>query len=646
MRGRPRDGRTRAGNAAETKTAKVCDKKKMPKKLFNPLWLHFNEPTPGRGKCLHCDQMVSMGATAGRNKNTTNLWKHLENHHADVFREAKKRKEDMKNAELTSGGSNIIARIASAQPQSDKWKEVELKSKKIDKLVAEMCAADDQPFSVVSGKGFKRLIAALEPKYTVKSEHFYHSHLLENLYKKVQSCIRGLISPKGRKEQFLSFTADCLPGRAESMMSLTCHFIDETWERRQAVLHVKTMTDASTVTYIHQFFLPLLKYWGIDQSRVFLVLRDGGADISEDQRLMEIPGLDCSARVLQSVIDEGIDSQRDVKEVIAKVRTCAGHFRDSVLAKQRLKVIQVELNVPQNAVVLDDAARWVSTLRMLRRAQEQRRPLSGYAQKYGHFQTPTSDEWELVRAVIETLLPFEEVAGEICDSASSLSCVIPSISVLKVILRADCAAAKATATLRRTMLSGLERRYAKLEEGKVLVLATLLDPRYKCNVLCGDAVNNAPKWLKEECTACSAVKEEEGEAAGEGGEGSEPAIKQEQDEVKPAGAGLVEQIFASLLGQTPVEHRSPELSGQLEQYLNEPLIDRKSGDPLGWWRSNTSRFDLLAPLARRLLSAPPASVPVDKVFNGGDERTIRTSDENAEKLFFLKLNLPLIKWEY
>ncbi|XP_055022703.1 zinc finger BED domain-containing protein 4-like [Boleophthalmus pectinirostris] len=576
----------------------------MPKKLFNPLWLHFTEPVPGRGKCAHCDQTVSMGATAGRNKNTTNLWKHLENHHSEVFREAKRSKEELTRAADASTTQNIIAQIVPKEPRSDKWKDTELKSKKIDKLIAEMCATDDQPFAVVSGRGFKRLVAALEPKYTVKSEKFYRSDLLENLYKKVQSCIRALISPKGAKEPFLSFTADSSPGGAESMMSLTCHFIDEKWERRRVVLHVKAMTDASTVSYIHQFFLPLLKYWSINQTRVFLVLRDCGADVSEEQRLVEVPGLSCAAHCLQNVIEEGINKR----------------------------------------MVLDDAARWISTLQMLRRAQEQKRALTSYAQKYGHFATATNEEWELMRSVVETLSPFEEVAREICTSASSLSCVIPSVSVLKMILQAECAATRGTATLRQTMLRGLERRFAKLEERKILVLATLLDPRYKCNVLSGDALNNAPKWLSEEHAACSALKEEEGEGAGEEA-GTKQVCKQEEEEVRPGGAGLVEQIFASLLGQAPQEHRSPELSGQLEQYLNEPLIDRKFGDPLGWWRANTLRFDLLAPLARRLLSAPPAALAGDGG-SGRAETTLRAGDENAEKLHFLKHNLPLLRWEY
>ncbi|KAK7881953.1 hypothetical protein WMY93_028127 [Mugilogobius chulae] len=628
--------------------------RKMPKRLYNPMWLHFTEPVPGRGKCIHCDKIVSMGSASGKTKNTTNLWRHLETHHKDVFQEAKQSKEEMKKSVETQIQESPTTILSNILLKEAKWKENDFKSKKIDKLIAEMCATDELAFSVVSGQGFKRLVAALEPKYELKSEKFYRSDLLENLYKRVHSCIRGLVSSRGATESFLSFTVDCLHGEVESIMILTCHFIDDNWERRKVVLHVKAMTEASIVSYVHQFFLPLLTYWNIHQKRVFLVLRDGGADVSEDQRLTEIPGLSCCAHTLQTVIDQALNnSQQDVQEVIVKIRTCAGHFHDSTLAKQRLKLIQKELNVPQNHMLLDDSARWVSTLQMLRRAQEQKRALGSYAQKYGHFSAPTSEEWELAKSVMETLAPFEEVTRDICSGDSSLSCVIPNVSVLKKILEAECAVAKGTAQFREAMLRGLEQKYGDLEEVKVLVLATLLDPRYKCNALSEDVLITAPKWLCEEEAACAALKKEDNKEE-EGDAESKPVCKEEEEEVEvqpPPGAGLVEQMFASLLGQTPQEHKSPELAEQLEQYLSEPLIDRKCGDPLSWWRLNHPRFDLLAPLARRLLAAPPASVPAHRVFpavsHSSDHRTtLPNGHENAEKLCFLKHNLPLVKWEY
>ena len=53
------------------------------------------------------------------------------------------------------------------------WKSAEPRSKNIDKLILEMIATDNLPFSVVQNIGFQRLISKLEPRFEIKSEKFY-----------------------------------------------------------------------------------------------------------------------------------------------------------------------------------------------------------------------------------------------------------------------------------------------------------------------------------------------------------------------------------------------------------------------------------------------------------------------------------------
>lgn len=120
---------------------------------------------------------------------------------------------------------------------------------------------------------------------------------------------------------------------------------------------------------------------------------------------------------------------------------------------------------------------------MRQRLLEQKRALNVYGGEYGKFTTLSADQWELVSNTIDTLAPFEEVTLEMSQSESSISCIIPSIAVLKMILRAEGPSTRGIKTLRQTMLQSLERRFAKMEDSKILVLSTLLDPRYKANVL-------------------------------------------------------------------------------------------------------------------------------------------------------------------
>ena len=50
------------------------------------------------------------------------------------------------------------------------------------------------------------------------------------------------------------------------------------------------------------------------------------------------------------------------------------------------------------------------------------------------------------------------------------------------------------------------------------------------------------------------------------------------------------------------------MGNEVEQYLAEPVIDLKIGNPFEWWKQNSSRYPILSELARKYLSAPPTSV--------------------------------------
>ncbi len=236
---------------------------------------------------------------------------------------------------------------------------------------------------------------------------------------------------------FLSFTTDCWSGDTEALMSLTCHFIDDNWERKQVVLNAMAMSGSHTGEYISNMFISLLKCWDISHDRVVLVLRDSGANMVKGLRLAEIPDLSCSAHTIQLVVTDGINSQRVVLDVNAKLKNIAKHFNHSVLAKQNLKKILKDLGLPQHSIIQSEPTRWNSTLHMMQRMLEQKRALNIYAGEYGKIATPAADQWDIVSNLIDALEPVEKVTLEISRSEASISSVIPSIAVLKMVLQSE-----------------------------------------------------------------------------------------------------------------------------------------------------------------------------------------------------------------
>uniref|UniRef100_A0A672YBA6 BED-type domain-containing protein n=1 Tax=Sphaeramia orbicularis TaxID=375764 RepID=A0A672YBA6_9TELE len=602
------------------------------------VWQYFNQPTtPGKAVCKTCNDEVSMGAILAKSKNTSCLWSHLRNHHPDLYKTGQKKRE-IESASHTDVATSSQPTVLGMFDKQRMWTNSENRSKLMDKLIIEMIVTDNQPFSVVSDVGFKHLMAAAEPRYALKSERYYQTKKLQEVHHKVVDKIKAMIQPENAGYS-LSFTTDCWSGVTESLMSLTCHFIDNEWTRKQVVLNTRAMQGSHTGEYLKDTFLSMPEEWKIIKDRVTLVLRDSGANIVKGMRLAELPDLSCTAHTLQLVVHDGLSSQRAVTDVTAMLKKCATHFHHSILAKQHLQNIQRELGLPEHNITQAVPMRWNSTLQMLQRMLEQRRALYLYSGEHGGFSSPTAQQWDLVSNLIQTLLPIEEVTLQVSHSNSSTSCIIPCLTVLKMLLQDnEGPSTKGIVTLRQAMRESLEKRFSKLEDTKPVVLACLLDPRYKSHAFSFEQAAAEEASVKEQAAACG-THEDDGNA------------HKRQRREHTFFRSRVDEMFISLLApHTDDQLPSSCVEDKLQLYLKEPVIDRRNGDPLQWWRQNEAHFKQLSKQARKFLGAPPSSVPSERIFSEVSAifecKRSRLTGDHAEQLCFLHHNLVLLNWDY
>nr|XP_002125943.3 zinc finger BED domain-containing protein 4-like [Ciona intestinalis] len=277
---------------------------------------------------------------------------------------------------------------------------------------------------------------------------------------------------------------------------------------------------------------------------------------------------------------------------------------------------------------------------MLRRMLEQKHALSIYASEYGHFSLPNTYEWELVAKLVALLTPFETITLEISHSEASASCILPSIAVLKALLQSDNEATFGIGTIKGTMCESLLRRYCNVENVKPVVIACLLDPRFKDKPFSSEIVlGRAKDWLINE------VKEQD--------QGEEPVAAKKQKQSSDSENDLLSNLYKNVLGQGSTDNNeceSTDVQTEINKYLSEPLIDRSTGHPLDWWKNNETRFVILAKLARKYLNPPPSSVPSERDFstigNIYEDKRSRLTGEHAEQLCFLYYNLHLLEYNY
>jgi len=172
----------------------------------------------------------------------------------------------------------------------------------------------------------------------------------------------------------------------------------------------------------------------------------------------------------------------------------------------------------------------------------------------------------------------------------------------------------------------------------VLVLATILDPRFKDKFFSGTINHaNAKKMLLDECervretNPCYAM--------------AEPPSK------RPANDKTTSKLWGCLLEiseSTALSGEDQEVNSilcEVERCLAEALLDFKIGNPFKWWALNFKSYPLLLELAKKYLSAPPSSVASERVFSGAgiiyDDRRSQISPQLAEKLLMIRCNFPL-----
>ncbi|KAJ8891970.1 hypothetical protein PR048_004535 [Dryococelus australis] len=184
----------------------------------------------------------------------------------------------------------------------------------------------------------------------------------------------------------------------------------------------------------------------------------------------------CLAHTLQIVIKDSVFNQKEVSNVITICRRLVGHFKHSVKANKQLKAARETFHMPQKCMIQDEPTRWNSTLHMLQRVLEQRRPLAlvnpGLDRTNGIHLTPS--QWSLIEAISEILSLFENATLAI----SNVGETIPIINSITTSLKENYTLKDMT----NDFLASLQRRFGNCESDQCYATATILDPRFKTKV--------------------------------------------------------------------------------------------------------------------------------------------------------------------
>lgn len=628
------------------------------------IWRYFTPTDRDHAKCNICEKVYSR---VGRT--TSGLRTHLKAVHAEEFELLIRAETEVQASKITIYPETPLKEVKkqlSIEESIMKKKQWDAKnplSQKIDCRISEMIALDNLPFNFVENVGFRRLMQLVAPQYTLKGRNFFTEHSQE-LYVKVANKVKLLLGDL----KFMSFTTDIWsePAANVSLLSLTCHGITVNYDRVSIVLKCEEFNERHTGDVIASKFESMLNEWNITKDQVHCMVRDEGSNMKRAMSLAGFKDIDCTVHKLQTNIKSALNSQEFLVTLIQKCNKIAGHFNHSIIAQDQLSKVQSRLNPDQVplTVIRHCSTRWNSTFYMFERYLKLKDSLAVYGISH-NIPNLSSDEYKAIEYCVSILKPFEEATRNLSSTHTLISSVIPIIYMLKKGIEdvnlpiVGDAVDNIMKNFIQVLKTEINKKFCNLENDPLFTIATFLDPRYKNKFfidIVKDNVNTEIIKLAldllnhDRITSIVSGKRPKNTTSIDDNEPSTSA----DYPTKSLITNLARILDSSSDGEgsdvecEPEDTMLCEIKSQLKAYLKEKRISLEE-NPLDWWKSK-SKFDKLTDLARKYLSAPPASVPSEQLFSAAgliyEPLRNRLMGDKAAKLLFLKYNLPLLNFDY
>ncbi|KAB0397152.1 hypothetical protein E2I00_004702 [Balaenoptera physalus] len=595
--------------------------------------------------CLHCGRTISRGKKP-TNLGTSCLLRHLQRFHGGVLKPDAPRTAPPSPPGARGPPSSESAGASSCDDVNEKFYDSHPVAKKITSLIAEMIALDLQPYSFVDNVGFNRLLGYLKPQYSLPPPSYFSRTAIPGMYDNVKRIIMSHLQEA--ESGVVHFTSGIwVSSQTREYLTLTAHWVTFESSARPHCEdhHCSALLDVSLVDcdYSGSSVQKQLECWweawvtstGL---QVGITVTDNpgiGKALNEGAR----SSVQCFSHTVNLIVSEAIKSQRMVQNLLSTARKICERVHRSPRAKAKLAELQKEYELPPHHLLQDVPSKWNTSFHMLERLIEQKRAVNELSVECNFRELISCDQWEVMQSVCHALKPFDAARQEMSAHVSTLSQVIPMIHILnrrvEMLFEETMGIDTMLKSLREAMVSRLS---ATLHDPRY-VLATLLDPRYKASLFSEEEAAQYKQDLIRELETLNSTSEPTPVPNG-CAPGSPPR--------DCAGEESLWSLMAKMKKTEP-RGRTKVPEDMVLAYLEEEVLEHGC-DPLAYWNLKRAAWPGLSALAVRFLGCPPSIVPSERLFStpteNGSFGQSRLMMEHFEKLIFLKVNLPLICFQY
>ncbi|XP_056453253.1 uncharacterized protein LOC130387986 [Gadus chalcogrammus] len=456
-----------------------------------------------------------------------------------------------------------------------------------------MICLDYKPLTEGGREGTRYFASTAQPGYTPPCYNTVRDTLMPDALQEMNDGLRDLL----KKGDGFVVSADIWTSRrGHSFLAIVATFIDGSFRGHTSLLSCDNIKGHHTAERIYQIYESVLKYWNIE-GRVIRVVTDSASNMVKAFNILPVTeetttGDDDGSAECDEEEDMPALSQMEVDAVTANAENMIYTYFTASSLYLRCPIHLLQL------AIKDAISEHSNVTRLLA--------------KVGN---------------------LTDLTNTLQKELGNLGMILPAVSELKSLLTKEAALPMAIAAFSETLANNTTARYSGYYTDKHLLLASVLDPRFKT------------EWIIRDEHVCNRLGEirdllvEETErmnsplGAPNPTHTSSEAPESEDSEPKKS------RLFGSYFSE---QLRTPEdVKGEVEKFLSTPRQNPDT-DVIQYWMENSKLYPRLVKVACVVFSIPSGSASVERVFSAAGlvSRSHRTSlkPEILSRLVLLKVN--------
>ena len=353
-------------------------------------------------------------------------------------------------------------------------------------------------------------------------------------------------------------------------MTVTFHFIDNSWQQKSYVLERVHLSVSHTAENIASELIRIGNERSISAKVVALVTNNASNAVAA-ARLTGWNHIPCFAHTLNVIVKGALEADLKLTALKRKSKDIVAFFHHSSKASKKHTDIQKQIEVPEKKLIQDVDTRWNSTCHMFERMIELHESVI-MCISVEELEIIKKSIWSVERATVEMSSSKFVMVSKVIPIARSLQLVTVKNST--------------QIPLKREFIAQMQRHFVNVEGNLTLAKSTQLDPHLKKMAF----QNNEEAWglesLNQELTSLLSSQES-------------MVNQDEMTDMSSSSSQTSDVLWKEfdLKVSNVVNARRSNALVESTKYFNVKLVKRED-DPMNWWLVHGKYYPNMSMLAK------------------------------------------------